>query len=163
MPPINGQAIVLAASGRGSDPIAMCDHPLGRFKGLKEYEVQVGNYDTRSNVKFAENGNVELSISQEGNLVVTVANGDVEVVTSGDISVTSEEGDLSIQVRSGGVTLESSGDVDVTAPTVNITGNLTISGTVTAMGDVVAGSRVSLISHVHAGVQSGGSSTAPPT
>lgn len=44
---------------------------------------------------------------------------------------------------------------------VTITGNVHVNGTVTATGDVVA-SGVSLNSHVHGGVQSGGATTSGP-
>jgi phage gp45-like len=49
---------------------------------------------------------------------------------------------------------------------VNIHGNLSVIGTISATEDVVAndeGTPVSLINHVHSGVQSGGSDTGPPT
>lgn len=49
----------------------------------------------------------------------------------------------------------------ITAPTTSIEGNLTVSGTVTAQGDVT-GVGVSLSTHLHGGVQSGNSNTSGP-
>lgn len=59
------------------------------------------------------------------------------------------------------ITLVAPGDVDITAPTVAIHGNLTVSGTVVATGDVT-GQGTSLHNHVHSGVQSGSSNTGAP-
>jgi phage baseplate assembly protein V len=56
-------------------------------------------------------------------------------------------------VAPGGVSIE--GDVA-------ITGNVDVTGTVTASDDVIGGG-ISLNSHTHGGVQSGGSNTAPPS
>jgi len=54
------------------------------------------------------------------------------------------------------IELKQNGSIDITAPSgVNINGNVTVSGDVVASG-------ISLVSHVHGGVQSGGSTTSTP-
>jgi hypothetical protein len=52
-------------------------------------------------------------------------------------------------------------EIMLTAPTVRIEGQLQVSQTITAQGNVVGGG-ISLQSHFHGGVQSGGSTTGPP-
>jgi len=60
------------------------------------------------------------------------------------------------------LTVDCVGTVNITAASgVAIIGDVTVSGSVVAGGDVTAGS-ISLQSHVHGGVESGGSSTGGP-
>jgi phage baseplate assembly protein V len=67
-------------------------------------------------------------------------------------------GVLAIQIIGGNqVNITCDTSVNITAPTVNITGNLTVSGTIMAAGDISSGS-VTLETHRHSGV-SGGSGT----
>lgn len=53
------------------------------------------------------------------------------------------------------------GGATVTAPTVTVNGDVSVDGDVTVSGDVVA-SGVSLVNHVHSGVQAGAAKTAKP-
>ncbi|MFM2090900.1 MAG: hypothetical protein RLZZ127_1389 [Planctomycetota bacterium] len=65
----------------------------------------------------------------------------------------------------GEVELQATGPVKLTAPTVEITGNLQVTGAIAASLDVVAGSAavpVSLLTHRHDGVESGPAKTTPP-
>lgn len=65
----------------------------------------------------------------------------------------------SVQLRNkAGTTfidIDASGNVNITAPTVNITGNLVVSGEVTGNG-------IPLSTHLHPGVTSGGADTGAP-
>lgn len=63
------------------------------------------------------------------------------------------------------ITVPAGKPLNLKADTVAVDGNLTVSGDITADGDVTAGGSggVSLETHVHSGVQSGGSDTGPPT
>lgn len=71
--------------------------------------------------------------------------------------------DVLLQYAGAEVRILQTGAVQINAPAgLQITGNVTVTGTVNASGDVV-GSGKSLSTHVHAGVTSGSSSTAPPT
>ena len=68
---------------------------------------------------------------------------------------------LLIDVK-GPINIITTSQVNIAAAAgVNITGNLTVSGSINAGDDVTAGS-ISLRSHVHSGVQSGLSNTEPP-
>lgn len=53
------------------------------------------------------------------------------------------------------------GGIELKAPTVHVEGNLTVSGSVVADGDVT-GDGTSLHTHVHSGVQTGGGNSGPP-
>jgi phage baseplate assembly protein V len=64
------------------------------------------------------------------------AKGPINIVTSNQVTISAEAG-------------------------VNVVGDLTVSGSISADGDVTAGG-ISLRSHVHSGVQSGPSNTDPP-
>lgn len=72
-----------------------------------------------------------------------------------------------VQFSTSGIELLSPTKVTIHAPTVAVEGNMTVTGTVvtqstiTATGDVT-GNGTSLHTHVHSGVQSGGSNTGQP-
>ena len=66
-----------------------------------------------------------------------------------------------VQITTDGVRIVTTGKVTVQASEMDVNCDLKVSGTITATGDVQAGS-VSLESHVHGGVQSGGSKTSAP-
>lgn len=66
-----------------------------------------------------------------------------------------------VQFNEDGITLHSATKVTIEAPTVAITGNLTVSGTTTGTGDgTFAGIDVAL--HTHSGVTTGSGVTGPP-
>ena len=76
----------------------------------------------------------------------------VECIDDGTVNINSNSGTVNIQ----------SGSVNITAPGgVNITGNISVTGTMTVSGNVV-GSGISLNSHTHGGVETGGGSTGGP-
>lgn len=69
---------------------------------------------------------------------------------------------LSVTLPAGGtVELVADGGTSITGD-IAITGNVDVTGTVTASDDVVGGG-ISLNSHIHGGVQSGGSNTSTPS
>jgi hypothetical protein len=72
----------------------------------------------------------------------------VESYNENDVELRSSDGSIKIQM--------SGGEIKLVAPTVRIEGQLSVSGSVTAQGDVVAGS-ISLQGHTHlvTGVQTG--------
>lgn len=68
---------------------------------------------------------------------------------------------LAISLAGGGtVAIVADGGVSITGP-VSIDGDLQVTGAITATGDVT-GDGISLASHTHPGVQSGGSNTGGP-
>lgn len=77
-----------------------------------------------------------------------------------------------VAIRSGGVVeIHAASTVIVACPTVEITGNVSIAGTLTVAGDIfdengthgsVGALRTAYDDHVHGDVQNGGGTTAPP-
>jgi len=66
-----------------------------------------------------------------------------------------------VQFDSDGITLVSPNQITLQAPTVAVQGNLTVSGTTEGMDDGTFNG-ISVDSHVHSGVQTGGGDTGPP-
>jgi len=66
-----------------------------------------------------------------------------------------------IQFNSSGITILSPTQVTITAPNISSSGTWSHTGSFTATGDV-KGQGTSLHTHVHSGVQSGGSNTGQP-
>lgn len=76
------------------------------------------------------------------------------------ITVTSA-GDIELVNPAGSIKLLANGNVTVVAPTVAITGDVTVTGTVTADVNVFGGGK-SLKTHIHSGVTPGGGNTGQP-
>lgn len=66
-----------------------------------------------------------------------------------------------VQFAVGGITVTSPSAVTINAPQVTLNGAVQVNGAVTVTGDVTAAGK-SLQTHVHSGVQSGGSNTGGP-
>jgi hypothetical protein len=134
--------------------------------GAQVAQIEV---DPSGNITIAHNGN--LTVTTKGNADVTVT-GTTTVNSSGaatleapsvkiDSPQTTCTGALTVQgplaFESGMTGQAGSGG----GATMIITGDATVSGTVTGQTDVIAGT-ISGKGHVHPGVQSGGSDTDPP-
>lgn len=146
-PPASSIAMLFAQEGLESNRIGIADDPKNRtLNGLEEGEVALGNYLTGSYVFFKENGDVLVNANgniqaiADGNISAT-AGGDVTVISGGDVSVTAS---TSVSFDVGGTTF------DFTSSGLEITG-----------GDI-SSDGVSLKTHVHSGVTSGGSNTGGP-
>lgn len=63
--------------------------------------------------------------------------------------------------KNGGIVIHSPSKVTIEAPEVELVGNLSVSGDVTAIGEVM-GKGIPLSDHEHGGVESGGSNTGKP-
>lgn len=70
----------------GGNKAGIFNHPTKRFKGLKEWEVQIGNYQTQSSIKFPEDESVLLESkglinieSEGGNTVLDVKSNKVQI------------------------------------------------------------------------------------
>lgn len=93
-----------------------------------------------------------LDVVGSGAQVNVISAGKVMVTGSSDIDVTSSE---------GAINLTASGKVTIAGSEIDLNGPVVASTTVTAQTDVVGGGK-SLKTHVHTGVQSGGSLSGPP-
>ncbi len=81
-----------------------------------------------------------------------------KVEVAGDICLYNPATGDYVLVKSTGIEVVSKTKVTVTAPTVSIVGNLTVSGTITAVGQIT-GAGINLTTHRHGNVQNGGGTT----
>lgn len=81
-------------------------------------------------------------------------------LAAGEVALYTKWGDF-ILLKEGEIQIVHATKVTITAPLVQVNGNLQVSGTVVATGNVT-GAGKSLATHVHGGVQAGGSQTGVP-
>lgn len=163
--PTNSNVILLSADGQESLKYALSDDMQNRYKNLKEGEVVLYNYMSGSYTYLKENGDIETEcknneiINVVGDSNITIG-GDATIDVTGDVTVNAG-GD--VIVDAGGV-LEGTAvtSATITAPTINLTGNVLISGTlgvlngslasfsgaITSIGDVTGNGKV-LSTHTH--------------
>lgn len=157
--PVNSLALMFNVMGQEENRAAIVYDPKNRFKELKSGEVALGNFVTKSVVKFLENGDIEITGTNDQNISITGDN-NVTIGGSNDINITGDNdvtvggnntvaitgndsvtvsgnstlnvtGDADITVG-GSTTIDSTGDIDITAPIVNIDGELRVTGEVSA-------------------------------
>ncbi len=93
---------------------------------------------------------VELRDDSRGQRITLKPTGVIEVLSQTELDLTTPT-----------VKVVASSAVEVTAPTTTINGDLIVNGKITSTGDTVAGG-ISLMTHVHSGVQGGLSNTGGP-
>lgn len=81
-------------------------------------------------------------------------------LAAGEVCLYTKWGDV-IKLRESGIEIVHASRVTITAPLVQVNGNLQVSGTIVAAGNVT-GAGISLQTHTHGGVASGGSATSGP-
>jgi phage gp45-like len=79
----------------------------------------------------------------------------------GEVAIYTDEGDKIVLKRGGTIEVTASTKVVLDTPLVQCTGNVTVAGTLTAGVDVVAAG-ISLVGHVHGGVDTGVGNTGAP-
>jgi phage gp45-like len=80
----------------------------------------------------------------------------------GEVAIYTDQGDKIVLKRDGNIEVTASTKVTITSPEVEISGDLVVNGDISVpSGDVTAGS-ISLKTHVHGGVQTGGGVTGAP-
>lgn len=79
----------------------------------------------------------------------------------GEVALYTDEGDTIVLKRGGVVEVTAATKVRLVTPLVECTGDVAVAGTVTAGVDVVAAG-VSLVGHVHGGVDEGTQESGPP-
>lgn len=97
-PPVGSQVLLLPQNGQESASIGLPDHPAIRpLKNLLSGEVAVVNYLTGAHVLFKENGDIEIVTT--GNLTATV---------TGNITATAA------QIIANGVIIDPAGNISTT-------------------------------------------------
>jgi phage baseplate assembly protein V len=179
-PEVGEQVLVISPSGELSQGYVM---PGGIYKN--DFPAN-GDSETVSRTTYGDGAVIEYdreahayaaTIPAGGSATVAVGDNSKVLVEDSDVTLSfgSGSGGALIQVESGKITLSvggnsiilsssgiaTSGDITQTGK-ITASGDLITSGKVTATADVKAGT-ISLMTHVHAGVMSGTSSTAVPT
>jgi len=117
------------------------------FVGLSSKPNKVPNYSPDSVQLKHDNGDVTLSLNPDGTCDITADNGISATSSTGDISVTADQGNISAKATAGNIEVEATaGQIDVTAgtlinetaPTINLNGNVNISGLCTMLGGFIA-------------------------
>jgi len=80
---------------------------------------------------------------------------------AGEVALYTDQGDRIVLKRDGHIHVTASTKVTLQTPLVECTGDVTVAGTLTADVDVVAAG-VSLVGHVHGGVDPGAGNSGPP-
>ncbi len=139
-PPTGSNGLLFQVDGSNGIKYAILDFMTGRFKNLESGEVQIGNYVTRASIKFDKDGDVTIDVPS-GNLIANVS-GDMTADVDGTTDITTDR--LNISATSGSY----------------ITGNLNVTGDVTANDFISSGISVAFNAHIHTG-DSGGSTSTP--
>lgn len=141
--PVDSFALMFNVMGQEENRAAIVYDPKNRFKNLKSGEVALGNFVTKSVIKFLENGDIDITgfndqnITITGNNNVTIGGNNTVAITGNDsVTITGDStlnitGDADITVG-GSTTIDSTGDIGITAPVTNITGELRVTGEVSA-------------------------------
>lgn len=96
--------------------------------------------------------NVVINGEDAGNIVLQTTDGTVRVaIWPNKVKITAPEVDIVAPV----VSVQASTSVAFTTPTMTVSGDVVVTGEVTAVGKVLG-------THVHSGVQTGGGNTGPP-
>lgn len=85
----------------------------------------------------------------------------IKGLEQGEVALYTDEGDKVVLKRDGVIELTAATKVRIVSPLVECTGDVDVAGTVTAGVDVIADG-ISLVGHVHSGVDAGLSNSGPP-
>lgn len=96
-----------------------------------------------------------------GDLQIVANEGKIQINADKDIDIVSKNGDIFIASENSNINVKSNDLVSIDCQTVDITGDVKVSGSITAIGEISANGK-NLSTHIHSGVASGGSVTTPP-
>ena len=133
--PVGSLALMFNIMGQEANRAAIVNDPKRRFKDLKEGEVAIGNFLTRSYVKFLENGDIEIVTTNNQNITVTgdsnlTVAGSANITSTGNATITSDA--HVVVTATGTVGITSTGNTTLTAPITTIDGALRVTGEITA-------------------------------
>lgn len=105
----------------------------------------------------------ELMQEAQNKDAIIIRQKDSRAMLSNDEVLLKRNDDQFMQMKGGEITLKNGGTIlKLTGSGADLTGNLTVSGKITAQGDVV-GAGISLQSHTHTNVASGDGTSGPPS
>ncbi len=77
----------LAVGGTVQNLAGIPTNPENRFRDLKEWEVKVGNFKTKANIFFDEDGNIKIDATENGGYIrVENENGFFELKADGQFN-----------------------------------------------------------------------------
>lgn len=141
--PQGSHLLLIGSQGMESTKFGIENDFLNRLQDLKEGEAALYNTLTESVVILKENGDIECD-----------AKGDIIGTATGDISMTA----------GGSANVEAATEINLTAPTINLNGDVNVSGDLTATGTVegseLTDGTIPYSTHKHA-INSGSSAPGP--
>ena len=135
--------------GYTSVPLAGAEGVMACVSGDRNHGIVVVMDDRRYRLKNLQPGEVAL-YTDEGDTIVMKRGRKIEVTAGAEITATAPV-----------VKVEASTKVTLTTPLVEMTQDLSVGGSVSVVGDVVANG-ISLTTHAHGGVTPGGGNTGVP-
>ena len=147
-PPVGAEGYCLNIGGSEANRLAMVNLMQERFKTDAAGEVIIGNPLTGAKIHFKADGSIHMVAP--GGFVLDVT-GSAEINASENIDLIATE------------------EINETAPQINLNGNVganngeisMVDGVLSTSEDIVADG-ISLKSHLHSGVQTGGGNSGPP-
>lgn len=157
----------------------IAENPLSRFHSLTDAFFIVGFRSNPKALKNYDNDGIKLRsldnsqrihLKDDKTILITNSNGTIEIKPDGSINATAKN-NLNLTVNGSSIKMTSS-KIEIKSPTVIINGltipggssgtnTATFNGTIKTTQDVIASS-VSLKSHTHSGVETGGGNTGAP-
>lgn len=149
-PPEKSLVLVWNVHGQEENRVGMANDPINRFRELKEGEVQVGNYETESSIKFDENSDILVDSKNDYKLdsardIICTCVQNYSLAVTGTYTVTIEststltfEDDVTIDFQ-GDVTIDGN-TITITADTIEVTGDIEVDGNISLTGTLSAGS-----------------------
>ena len=135
--------------GYTSVPLAGAEGVMACVSGDRNHGIVVVMDDRRYRLKNLQPGEVAL-YTDEGDTIVMKRGRKIEVTAGAEVTVTAPV-----------VKVEASTKVTLTTPLVEMTQDLSVGGSISVVGDVVADG-ISLTAHAHGGVTPGGGNTGVP-
>lgn len=153
--PVGSLGLIFNVMGHEENRAAIINDPKKRFKNLKEGEVALGNFLTKSVIKFLESGDIEITGKANQNITIIgdsnlTVGGNTTITTTGNITINTTgnnsiitNGDTSI-TTTGNTTIDTTGDTSVSSDgdlsatvggslTADITGNTSITSPLVAI------------------------------
>lgn len=159
--PTGSLALMFSIMGQEENRAAIIDNPKGRFKNLKPTEVAVGNPETKSVIKFLENGDIEITGEADQNINIT---GNVNLTVGGNVTI-NVTGNMTSTIG-GTLIADVTGNTTITSPIVTVDGALRVTGEISAFFGT--GSEINFTDietkynvHVHTSAGAGNPSSVP--
>lgn len=92
IPPLGSLGVMFKIQGRGDTQYAIFNDFENRFKNLSENEVQIGNFDKGTSIKYDKDGNITIDAPEE-NVIINAAKKTTinsDVIINGGLQVNGE-------------------------------------------------------------------------